>query len=262
MATVLSVVDLFEFIPRTDAEQFIRNEDDLAEKLVARARERIEKRGIKANSQVLKGYPATAIVDFAHDSKSDIIMVGSHGHSGIARIIMGSTARTVVRTAPCSVEVVRGTGRQPDGRLRIILATDGSAYSFTAARSIASRPWPAGSEVRIISVMDPGIPAIDPWYSAGRLLERIREEQTRHAETATAEASQIVSATELAVSKLVVSGIPKWRIPDEAREWEANLIVLGSHGRRGVTRLLMGSVSEAVAMHAHCSVEVVRTNNA
>lgn len=259
-ASVLSVVDLFEFIPRTDdAEQFIKNEDDLAEKLVLNARERIERRGIKATSQVLKGYPATAIVDFARDSNAELIMVGSHGRSGIARIILGSTARTAVRTAPCSVEIVRPTGRQPDAKMRIILATDGSAYSFAAARSLASRPWPAGSEVKVISVMDPDIPAIDPWYSAGQVLERIREENTRYAENTTDETAQMVSASALAVSKLAVSGIPKWRIVDEARHWEANLIVMGSHGRRGVTRLLMGSVSEAVAMHAHCSVEVVRS---
>jgi nucleotide-binding universal stress UspA family protein len=259
-ASVLSVVDLFEFIPRTDdTEQFMQNEDKLAEKLVASASERIERRGIKASSQVLRGYPSTSIVDAAGDWKADLVMVGSHGRSGLARIILGSTARTVVRTAPCSVEIVRVTGRQPDGKMRIILATDGSDYSLAAARSLISRPWPAGSEVKVISVMDPDIPAIDPWYSAGQVLERIREDNTRHAETSTAQTAQMISAAGAAVSKLVVSGIPKWRIVDEARDWEANLIVMGSHGRRGVTRLLMGSVSEAVAMHAHCSVEVVRS---
>jgi len=107
--------------------------------------------------------------------------------------------------------------------------------------------------------MDPDIPAIDPWYSAGSVLERIREDNTRHAETITAETAAILSGKGLAVSKLVVSGIPKWRIVDEARDWESNLIVMGSHGRRGITRLLLGSVSESVAMHAHCSVEVTRT---
>lgn len=260
-ASVLTVIDLFEFIPRTeDAERFIKNEDELAEKLVATARERIEKRGIETSSQVLRGYPATAIVDFARDISADLVMVGSHGRSGIARMILGSTARTVVRTAPCSVEIVRATGRQPDGKMRIIIATDGSDYSLAAARSLASRPWPGGTQVRVISVTDPDIPAIDPWYSAGEVLERIREENTTHAETVAAETAQLVSGSGLAVSKHVASGIPKWRIVDEARDWEANLIVVGSHGRRGITRLLMGSVSEAVAMHAHCSVEVVRSS--
>ena len=256
---ILSVIDLFEFIPRTDdAEEFIKNEDELAEKLVASARERIEKQGILATGQVLRGYPATEIVDCAAESGADLVMVGSHGRSGIARMILGSTARTVVRTAPCSVEIVRATGRQPDGKMRIILATDGSDYSSAAALSLASRPWPDGTEVKVLSIMDPEIPAIDPWYSAGQVLERIREDNTRHAEKITAETAEILSGKGISVSKLVVSGIPKWRIVDEARDWESNLIVMGSHGRRGITRLLLGSVSESVAMHAHCSVEVTR----
>jgi len=258
-ASVLSVVDLFEFIPRTaDAELFMRNEDALAERLVAGAKQRIEKRGIPATGQVVRGYPATAIVDFARDCEADLVMVGSHGRSGIARIVLGSTARSVVRTAPCSVEIVRATGRQPDGKMRIILATDGSDYSLAAARSLASRPWPNGSEVKVIGVIDPDVPAIDPWYSAGEVLERIREDNRKHTETTTTETAQLCSASGMLVSKLVVSGIPKWRIIDEARDWEANLIFVGSHGRRGITRLLIGSVSEEVAMHAHCSVEVTR----
>jgi len=146
--------------------------------------------------------------------------------------------------------------------MKIILATDGSDYSLVAARSLASHPWPNGSEIRVICVMDPDIPAIDPWYSAGEVLERIREDNARHAEKTAGETTTLLSGTGLSVSKLVVSGIPKWRILDEARDWEANLIVVGSHGRRGITRLLMGSVSEAVAMHAHCSVEVARAGRA
>jgi len=258
-ASVLSVIDLFEFIPRTDdAAQFIKNEDALGEKLVASARKRIETRSITTCGKVVRGYPATSIVDSAEEWRADLIMVGSHGHKGVARMILGSTARSVVRTAPCSVEIVRATGRQPEGKMRIILATDGSDYSLVAARSLAGRPWPNGSEIRVICVMDTDIAAIDPWYSAGQVLERIREDNARHAENTAAETARLLSETGLSVSKLVVSGVPKWRIVDEAREWEANLIVVGSHGRRGITRLLMGSVSEAVAMHAHCSVEVAR----
>jgi nucleotide-binding universal stress UspA family protein len=257
---VLSVIDLFEFVPRTDdAEQFVRNEDALADKLLTTARERIEKRGITASGRVLRGYPATEIVDCAGEWGADLVIVGSHGRSGIARMILGSTARTIVRTAPCSVEIVRATGRQPEGKMRIILATDGSDYSYAAARSVASRPWPNGSEVRVIGVIDPDIPAIDPWYSAGQVLERIREDNSRHAEKIAAETAEILSSSGLGVSKLVVSGIPKWRLVDEAKDWESNLIVMGSHGRRGITRLLLGSVSESVAMHAHCSVDIVRS---
>ena len=56
----------------------------------------------------------------------------------------------------------------------------------------------------------------------------------------------------------MLTGTPKWRIIDEAKNWNADLVVLGSQGRRGLTRVLLGSVSEAVAMNAPCSVEVIR----
>jgi nucleotide-binding universal stress UspA family protein len=58
----------------------------------------------------------------------------------------------------------------------------------------------------------------------------------------------------------MLTGNPKARIPDDAKEWGADILVVGSHGRRGLTRLLMGSVSEAIALHAGCSVEVIRSS--
>src|SRR5262249_40495841 len=208
--------------------------------------------------KVVRGYPATSIVDSAEEWRAGLIIVGSPRPQRGGRGIFGRTPPPVVWGAPRLGVNVLATGRRTGGKMRIILATDGSDYSLVAARSLAGRPWPNGSEIRVICVMDTDIAAIDPWYSAGQVLERIREDNARHAENTAAETARLLSETGLSVSKLVVSGVPKWRIVDEAREWEANLIVVGSHGRRGITRLLMGSVSEAVAMHAHCSVEVAR----
>jgi nucleotide-binding universal stress UspA family protein len=73
------------------------------------------------------------------------------------------------------------------------------------------------------------------------------------------EAKEILADAGLTLTGAVVSGYPKAAIVDEAKVWGADLIVVGAHGRRGLELLLMGSVSEAVAMHAHCSVEVIRS---
>jgi nucleotide-binding universal stress UspA family protein len=91
-------------------------------------------------------------------------------------------------------------------------------------------------------------------------MEALRADAMKAAQHAVAEAEQIVSGAGLQTceSMLVPLGTPQRMILEEAERWDADLIMLGSHGRHGIERLLIGSVSEAVALHAECSVEVVR----
>ena len=98
--------------------------------------------------------------------------------------------------------------------------------------------------------------AADP--SAGAVSERIREDNTKASTEAVNAAEEIVASAGMKTESAVLKGSPKRRIVEESKAWGADLIVVGSHGRRGLTRYLLGSVSEAVAMHAHCSVEVIR----
>jgi nucleotide-binding universal stress UspA family protein len=86
------------------------------------------------------------------------------------------------------------------------------------------------------------------------------ENARHHAQEAVETARKILIAGNVKVldSKQAPVGDPRVLTLDHAKEWGADLIVLGSHSRRGLDRMLMGSVSEAVARHAHCSVEVIR----
>ncbi|HYL99995.1 MAG TPA: universal stress protein [Blastocatellia bacterium] len=255
---LVSIIDLSSIQARAYLEPYIKDEVDAAEKMLGRAADKIHAKGIDHTVEVLKGYPRTAIVDYAAEQGADLIVVGSHGRSDLARFFLGSVAKSVVGHAHCSVEIVRPSDRPEAAGGKILLATDGSEFSVAAASFIAGRPWPQHSEVLALSVVEPVTPAIDPWYSAGEAVERIREENTRHAEEAVQTAANIIAAGGLKVEKRVITGHPRYSIVDEAREWGADLVAAGSHGRRGVTRLLLGSVSEAVAMHAHCSVDVIR----
>jgi nucleotide-binding universal stress UspA family protein len=92
-------------------------------------------------------------------------------------------------------------------------------------------------------------------------MEVLRADAMRSAQQAVGEAEKIVSGTGLKTleSILVPVGLPQRLILEEAERWDADLIMMGSHGRHGIPRLLIGSVSEAVALHAECSVEVVRS---
>jgi nucleotide-binding universal stress UspA family protein len=217
--------------------------------------------GVESSSAVLTGDPKTVVVDHAGETGADFIVLGSHEESDVMRFLLGSVARAVVRNAPCSVEIVR-PGRGAGAR-KVLLATDGSLGSLEAARSVASRPWPAGSEFRVISVVELA-PAWFrkpyPAYLDHKAMEDLRGEAMKRAQDAVAAAEQIVADAGLPETGtvLVPSAAAREMIFQEAAEWGADLIVAGSHGRRGASRFLLGSVSEPVAFHAKCSVEIIR----
>jgi nucleotide-binding universal stress UspA family protein len=236
-----------------------------AEEVVERAVGLLCSKGQPATGATFAGDPKTVILDRARTIGADFLIVGPHGVSAMTRFLLGSVAATLLRYAPCSVEVVRA-GSNPPGRnnLKVLLATDGSECSERAARSIAERPWPAGTEIRVLSVVELILPAtrayLQPPLIHSAFIESARVEAMQRTQDAIAKATQILSALEVNVSESVsvLLETPKTIILDEAAEWGADLIVMGSHGRHGVDRFLLGSVSEAVAMHACCSVDVIR----
>jgi len=237
-----------------------------AQEVVQRAAGLLQSKGRKATGVALSGDPKTAILDRARSTGADFIIVGSHGVSALTRFFLGNVAAAVLRYAPCSVCVARARATSGGhGNMRVLLATDGSESSARAAQSIAERPWPAGAEVRILSVAEviwPRTPPpLEPPFIDSGFTKSVRADAMKWAQDAIAHARQILSATSLNVSESipVFADRPKLAILDEAARWDADLIVLGSHGHRGVDRFLLGSVSEAVAMHAGCSVEVIRT---
>jgi nucleotide-binding universal stress UspA family protein len=230
---------------------------DLANDAAARIREC----GLAASALALAEDPKKMIVERACRMNADFVMIGSHEIIGRRRFLLGSVAKSVLRTAPCSVEIVRSSmDAAPGSRpLKVLLAADESDCSRAATRSIASRPWPAGTEVRVLSVVEMAIPMFYVPYSEGSV-EALRAGAMAEAQDAIRDAERTLSDAGLSTSESlsVLLSAPKTVILDEAASWGADLIVVGSHGRRGFNRLLLGSTSEAVAMHAHCSVEVIR----
>lgn len=142
--------------------------------------------------------------------------------------------------------------------MKILLPMDGSLCSLAAAHEVAQRPWPKGSLVKILFVAER--PLIAP--QVGQTLPesvftRLQSTACYVIEKALAQFDTSTDAP-MAVESEILHGHPKTVILDVAEKWGADLIVLGPHGMSGIERFLLGSVSQAVALHAKCSVEIVR----
>ena len=212
--------------------------------------DRLKEVGIPAEVVVTRGDPRHLIPFFARKWSSDLIFVRAHVRKDFQHWMLGSVARAVVATAPCTVQIVRDATKEhaltSDSVTKVLLATDGSETSMAAAHAVVKRPWPEGSEFRVVSVEE-------PWA-----LKRSNVRDSEQAQEAVSSAERVLASAGLKASGAVFSGNTKDVILEEAKTWAADLIVVGSHGRRGFKRFLLGSVSEAVAMNAHCSVVVVR----
>jgi nucleotide-binding universal stress UspA family protein len=107
-------------------------------------------------------------------------------------------------------------------------------------------------------VIQPYTPPATEFVLAGATLEDMRQQQASSAEEITRRAAEALRNSGLSTDTVVREGDPRSSIVDEADEWRSDLIVVGSHGRTGLTRWLLGSVAQAIVGHASCSVEVVR----
>ncbi|MEP7274086.1 MAG: universal stress protein, partial [Acidobacteriota bacterium] len=165
-----------------------------------------------------------------------------------------------------AVDVGAISDEQKGDVMKVLLAVDGSSGSNAAVEEVATRPLAPGSAIRVISVAEvPFVPTPDTWALPETYLtemEKAAEEQAQSALTAARERIRATQGEKVDISLAVIQGHPKEAILDEAERWGADLIVVGSHGYRGWQRFLLGSVSQAIASHASCSVQIVRIRQA
>lgn len=138
--------------------------------------------------------------------------------------------------------------------MKILLAIDDSKFSEAATQALIARHKVQGLEVRVLHAIEPPTPLMAPEITAYVPPTESAEE----AKALVAKAAGELRSAGVNVTTTIAQGDPKSKILDDAKAWGADLIVLGSHGRKGLDRFLIGSVSEAVLRHADCSVEIVR----
>jgi nucleotide-binding universal stress UspA family protein len=208
------------------------------------------------------GRAADVIVAEAEDLRADLIVIGSRGRGGVASMILGSVSAEVIDRAPCPVLVARGRVLH-----RVLLAEDGSASAAIGAALVASLPPLRSLPVRVVSVADTGMPyaatmdplassaAVDAYYDA---LPALRAEYERLARE---RAVKLREAGVTATSEFREGDAAAELIKAAAQD-KSDCIIIGSRGKTGLTRLVLGSVARAVLFHAECSVLVTHSPTA
>ncbi|HEX6924692.1 MAG TPA: universal stress protein [Longimicrobiaceae bacterium] len=200
-------------------------------------------------ARVLPGPPDLAILNVAEETGADLIMVGVTERGAISRAVLGTTAGRIVRTSAVPVMIQRSLA--PSRPRKILLTTDLSELSGSLYRNgleIARRLADPQADFRALFVVGqslPVVPDVQPSF-----LQSVRERDLDpFLERWTPEGVSCEGRVRL--------GDPSAEIRAEAEEWGADLLVVGTHGRSGFSRLLIGSVAESISRRAACDVLVV-----
>ena len=205
------------------------------------------------------GHPASIILDRAKTYHADLIVVGTHGRTGVGRFVLGSVSTAITRDATCSVRVARADSGLRGGPLRILIGNDGSAESEIAVREVCGRSWPAGSEARVVAVVEEFAGAhVERVMHAPGYYSEVSVQEHHWLDNVVDESVQQLSRAGLKVSSVVEDGDAKETLIYEGRTWKADCIFVGGCGLGQLERFLLGSVSATIVTKASCTVEVVR----
>jgi nucleotide-binding universal stress UspA family protein len=143
--------------------------------------------------------------------------------------------------------------------MKILVGVDDSPHSSAAIQYVKRMPWPAGTEVIVISAVPPVMALYTEVYvPASTQLEQVLEDQIKYHDEIASRAEASLRESGLKTQHRVLEGDPREVLLETAKLEAADLIVVGSHGRSGLSKLVMGSVAAHVVTHAPCSVLVVR----
>jgi nucleotide-binding universal stress UspA family protein len=195
-------------------------------------------------------HSAAFILDSAAAVKADLIAVGTHDHSRMAEMFIGSVSHRVVLHATVPTLIVKGKARPT---ARILLAVEGGEDAIRLRTWLTSHPFKNPVAVTILSVA-PSLQLVDPRLTVG--LEGWSEQSKRQAEQVVKDTAQTLAGPNFTVSTDVRLGDPVTTVCEVGQSHD--LIVVGSHGRKGLERFLLGSVSHGIVHRATTSVLVVR----
>ncbi|MDD5153473.1 MAG: universal stress protein [Desulfovibrionales bacterium] len=236
---VLNVVELNPEFMSLAPEAVEKMERD-SRTLLEETKERVSQKGITCETVIHEGeQPYEFIVSEAKRKKADLIVIGTHGRTGLKKLLMGSVAARVIGHAPCPVMVIPLRGSV--GLKNILVATDGSIYAEAAVKEAISIAAACDSKLSAVCVVKGQRPT-KYTSEAEKIVERVVKGAAK---------------SNIQAEGIVREGEPYEVIADLAREKKVDIIIMGRYGRTGLTKLLMGSVTKRVIGHASCAVLVI-----
>jgi nucleotide-binding universal stress UspA family protein len=196
------------------------------------------------------------IVEEAVKQKSTMIIMGRRGKKGFRRLVMGSTTSWTIGHAPCSVMVVPRAAQV--NFKSIVVATDGSKYSAAAASEAIGIAQRNNAKLTVLAVVPADIAMPTDIDFAALQREKLADQDMQAAEKNAKAVKDAALKAGVDAQAFVMSGKPADAIVEIAKDKSADLVVVGSHGRTGLDRLLMGSVAERVIVLSSCAVLVVK----
>jgi len=252
-----------EGIPPSMRETAARYHGILLERLGAERgelealRQRLLGQGVEISHVVVDGFPDTAVAETAKEVGADLIAVGTHGRTGVSRVILGSVAEKTVRLAESSVLVARGAPDAAEGGFhRVLVGTDFSPLADKAVERAVAVAAP-GAMIEVVHAWHVPLD-LSPEGSVAPVLAELRESLDADSDRAGAELVAAWKARGVTVRYTPIEAPASGALTERAEAIAADLVVVGSHGRRGLRRFFLGSVAEATVRHAPCSVLVAR----
>ena len=141
--------------------------------------------------------------------------------------------------------------------MNVLIGVDESPFSEAAVELVKRMPWPAGTRIRVVSASAP-LFATGGEAAGPDVIGQLIEIQDRHHTEMAERAARSLRDAGLSSEGAMLSGDPRSALVEEARRTKADLVVVGSHGRSGLSRMVLGSVAAHVASHAPCSVLIVK----
>lgn len=209
-----------------------------------------------AETAVRSGRPRKEILDYAAEHDVGLLAMGTHGRTGIRRYVIGSVTEHVLRRAEAPVLTARADGDAEDGEItRVLLPTDGSDASAAAVDHAVAVADACGAAIRVLSVVDTRALAAQSELAPSDIVVESLEERSEHAVNEVAERCE---GAGLSVETAIARGAPSQAICEDAAESNADLVVMGTRGRSGLDRVLLGSVAERTVRQSPVPVMAVR----
>ena len=223
------------------ARQLIEAEDNSSIAHLEAVQKSAEKAGVNCNINVRHGIEIyQEILGEAEQKQIDVIVMGRRGYTGLKRLMMGSNTAKVIGHAQCNILVVPKFAKI-EGR-RILVAVDGSRYGDIAANAAVKMAKHLHAPILLVSVVQ----------------SELKEKRHIEAVEIIKRVEAFVKQEGVAVETQILSGRPAMSIIELAENKGVDLIVVGSHGRTGLDRILMGSVSDRVIGYAQCAILVAK----